>query len=85
VISKGMPTVFRLAGLRFFFYSDEGNPREPSHIHIRHAEKETKLWLRAGLPQAYNQGFSGTELRTIRRIVEEHREQIEAAWNEHFD
>ena len=28
-----MPVVFRHKGFRFFFFSNEGNPREPIHIH----------------------------------------------------
>ncbi|MBI5120299.1 MAG: DUF4160 domain-containing protein [Rhodospirillales bacterium] len=28
-----MPVIFRWNGIRFFFYSNEGNPREPMHIH----------------------------------------------------
>ncbi|HEU0216881.1 MAG TPA: DUF4160 domain-containing protein [Stellaceae bacterium] len=80
-----MPTVFRDSGFRFFFYSDEGNPREPPHIHVRASGSEAKVWLRRGLPHAYNHGFSTTELRRIRSLIEAHREQIEAAWNEHFD
>jgi len=28
-----MPVVFRYRGYRFFFYSNEGDPREPLHIH----------------------------------------------------
>jgi hypothetical protein len=47
-----MPTVFRFGNLRFFFYSDEGTPREPTHIHVRGAGRKVKLWLRAGLPEA---------------------------------
>jgi hypothetical protein len=80
-----MPTVFRSGGFRFFFYSDEGTPREPLHIHIRQGGREAKLWLRSGLPQAYNRGFSGRELRELREVIEANREQIEAAWNEFFD
>jgi hypothetical protein len=80
-----MPVVFRSGGLRFFFYSDEGTPREPPHIHIRQAGREAKLWLRPSLPQAYNHGFSDRELQDIRELVEANREQIETAWNEFFD
>ncbi len=29
-----MPTVFRQDGYRFFFYSNEGDPRAPQHLHI---------------------------------------------------
>jgi hypothetical protein len=80
-----MPVVLRSGGLRFFFYSDEGTPREPPHIHVRQGGSEAKLWLRPGLPQAYNHGFNTRELRDIRQLIEAHREQIETAWNEFFD
>ena len=80
-----MPTVFRVGNLRFFFYSDEGTPREPLHIHVRGPGYEAKLWLRPGLPEAYNRGFAARDLQRIRELIEAHREQIEEAWNEHFD
>jgi hypothetical protein len=79
-----MPVVLRRGNLRFFFYSDEGTPREPPHIHVRQTGRETKLWLRPGLPQAYNYGFSVRELREIRLLIEANREQIESAWKEFF-
>ena len=79
-----MPVVFRSGDFRFFFYSDEGMPRERPHIHIRQGDREAKLWLRSGLPQAYNYGFSTRELREIRELVEANREQIETAWNDFF-
>lgn len=34
-----MPTVLQVSGFRFFFYSDEGSPREPPHIHVVAGEK----------------------------------------------
>jgi hypothetical protein len=79
-----MPVVFRHGSLRFFFYSDEGVPREPPHIHVRQTGREAKLWLRLGLPEAYNYGFSERELRRIRELIEANRAQIETAWNEFF-
>ncbi|WP_369127985.1 MULTISPECIES: DUF4160 domain-containing protein [Pseudomonadati] len=30
-----MPTLFREGPCRFFFYSDESDPREPPHVHVR--------------------------------------------------
>ena len=30
-----MPVIFRYKGFRFFFYSNEGNPREALHVHAR--------------------------------------------------
>ena len=29
-----MPEVFRYRGFKFYFYSAEGDPREPVHIHV---------------------------------------------------
>jgi uncharacterized protein DUF4160 len=79
-----MPVVLRRGSLRFFFYSDAGTPREPPHIHVRRTGCEAKLWLRAGLPEAYVRGFSARELRDIRRLIKANHEQIERAWNEFF-
>lgn len=39
-----MPTVLRLEGYKFFFYSDEGDPREPAHIHVFKSGSEAKFW-----------------------------------------
>jgi Domain of unknown function (DUF4160) len=80
-----MPVVFRSGGFRFFFYANEGRPREPPHIHVRQTGREAKLWLRRGLPQAYDRGFRARELREIRELVEANREHIETAWSEFFD
>jgi hypothetical protein len=40
-----MPTVFRYRELPFFFYSNEGTPREPVHIHVEKDDREAKFWL----------------------------------------
>jgi uncharacterized protein DUF4160 len=79
-----VPVIFRSGGFRFFFYANEGTPREPIHIHVRQGNREAKLWLRVSLPQASNRGFNPRELRDLRKLIEAHREQIERAWNEFF-
>lgn len=79
-----MPVVFRPEGLRFHFYSDEGDPREPVHIHIAKAGADAKFWLYPEVRLAYNRGFDARTIRYLRDIVEAHRNQIEEAWNEHF-
>jgi hypothetical protein len=40
-----MPLVFRHQGIRFYFFSNEGSPREPIHIHAGRSDAEAKLWL----------------------------------------
>jgi hypothetical protein len=40
-----MPVIFRHKGFKFFFYANEGNPREPIHAHIEKDNVEAKFWL----------------------------------------
>jgi hypothetical protein len=78
-----MPTIFQFEGYRFFFFSNEGDPREPIHVHVRKDGNRAKFWLNpVGL--AKNQGFTGKELNSLVQIVETRRNEIERAWHEHF-
>jgi hypothetical protein len=79
-----VPVVFRSGSYRFFFYSDEGNPREPPHIHVRQGEDEAKFWLQPDVSLAYNEGFDARELNRLQRLVEEHRDELERAWHDYF-
>src|ERR1043165_864320 len=42
-LAASMPTVLRVSGFRFFFYSLEGS--EPAHIHVEHGDNTAKFWL----------------------------------------
>ena len=79
-----MPVVFREAGFRFHFYSDEGDPREPVHIHVRKGRDNAKFWLYPEVTVAYNRGFSSRVQAELIRIIEPRRGEIESAWNDHF-
>lgn len=79
-----MPVVFRQGGYRFFFFSNEGSPREPVHIHVKKGEADAKFWLRPDVVVADSYGFGPAALRELTRIVEDNRAVIERAWNEHF-
>jgi hypothetical protein len=74
-------------GFRFFFHSNEGDPLEPLHIHVRKAEYVAKFWLEPepGVARAY--GLTSGELRELRElraVAIENRELIRRYWNEHF-
>lgn len=76
-----MPTVFRLLGYRFFFYSNEGT--EPPHTHVEKGEKTAKFWLEpVELVNSY--GCSSKEINELRRLVIDHQAQFKAKWNEYF-
>jgi hypothetical protein len=80
-----MPKVFEINGYKFFFYSNEGNPKERCHIHVRKAGNEAKLWLSPHISLSDSWGFSGKELNEIEKIVIEKKERIEEKWNEYFN
>jgi hypothetical protein len=79
-----MPVVFRERGFRFFFYSNEGSPREPVHIHVEKDNVEAKFWLNPEVRVAYNDGYDARALRELLAIVEGNRRRIEREWNEYF-
>jgi hypothetical protein len=79
-----MPVVLRLDGFKFFFYTNEGRPPEPAHVHVRKAGAEAKFWLSPRVGLARNDGFDARTLRQIAGLVADHREHLERAWNEHF-
>ena len=78
-----MPTVFRQDGFRFFFYSNEGDPREPVHIHVMRGGGEAKLWVHP-VAVARSSGFDARTLRRIAGIVTARTAEIEEAWHEHL-
>jgi hypothetical protein len=79
-----MPVVLREEGFRFFFYSNEGDPREPPHIHARQGDDEAKFWLTPTVSLAYNDGLTAKALNKAQKLVELHRSELERAWNDYF-
>lgn len=41
-----MPKVFEVYGYKFFFFSNEGSPLEPCHIHVRKNGNLAKFWIK---------------------------------------
>jgi hypothetical protein len=78
------PAVFRYRGFKFFFYSNEGTPREPIHIHVERDGIEAKIWLIPEIRIAYNDGCDSRTVRELLRVVEANKNRIVRAWNEHF-
>jgi hypothetical protein len=80
-----MPVIFRYKGHRFFFYSNEGNPREPLHVHVRNGSgAEAKFWLKPEVRLADNEGFDARMLRELANEVVANAELIEESWNGYF-
>jgi len=77
-----LPVLLGSGPYKVYFYSNEGIPREPKHVHIRTAGKEAKVWLRPRIELAANRGFNSKE--DIMSLVDNHKLAFEAAWDEHF-
>jgi hypothetical protein len=79
-----MPVIFRYRGFRFFFYSNEGCPREPAHVHVEKGEHEAKFWIEPVVAVAYNDGFSAKVLRDLLDLVTKNQGRIKRAWHDYF-
>lgn len=66
-----MPTVLRIGGFRFYFYSHE--PNEPP----------IKVWLET-LEVAKSRGFRSHEIGGIVAMVAAHRDRLLEAWHDYF-
>lgn len=79
-----MPVIFRDRGFRFFFYSFEGNPREPVHVHVKRGLAEAKFWVGDLVELEYNHGLSGRELALAALAIRARRREIQEAWHGYF-
>lgn len=79
-----MPTVFIFEGYKFFFYSNEGDPREPCHIHVRKGSALAKFWLQPEIALAESFSMSSRELSKLYKVIEENKNLLEEKWHEFF-
>jgi len=75
------PTIFRDGGYRFFFFSRE---ERRTHIHVSHPTGEAKFWIDPSIELAANYGLPAQRLARALRLIEEHEDEIRAAWRRHF-
>jgi hypothetical protein len=79
-----LPNLFTVNGFRFFFYSNEGHPREPIHVHVRKSDGDAKIWVEPAVALEESHGFSARDIRFILDIAAERQQLIRSAWNDHF-
>lgn len=77
-----MPTVLRTGPYRFFFYA--GDRDEPAHVHVERDNSTAKLWLNP-VRLHRSKGFASPELNRIRKLVEEHQEELRRSWDDYFE
>ncbi len=75
------PTVLRVRGFRFYFFSRE-EPR--AHVHVWHADGEAKFWIEPTVELFANYGLKSQQVTEAQKLVEEHIDAIRGAWAKHF-
>ncbi|MDP2061187.1 MAG: DUF4160 domain-containing protein [Flavobacteriaceae bacterium] len=75
-----MPTILFVNGYRFFFYS---NDHEPKHVHIEKDGKTAKFNLEP-VELTKSIRFSASEIKEIRKIIEQNQALFKLKWDEYF-
>ncbi len=78
-----MPEIFRMLGMRFFFYSDE---HLPIHVHVRSGDGEAKFEIITGkiiLKQSF--GLKSKELKIAENLIDQNIDLINEHWLKHFN
>jgi hypothetical protein len=75
------PTVFREKGYRFYFFSLE---EDRMHVHVAGAEGDAKFWLEPEIELAMSHDLAEHKLNNIRKIIEDHEDELKNAWREHL-
>lgn len=77
-----MPEIFRMFGLKFFFWSRE---HEPIHVHVENADGEAKFEiLPEGIRLKENYGIKSKDIKLAEAILEENKELAINEWNKYF-
>ena len=76
-----MPTVLRVNGYRFFFYS---NDHLPKHIHVEKSGKTAKFTI-FPIQLDKSKRFSASELSEIRTLIELNVQLLDEKWDEYFN
>ncbi len=76
-----MPTILRLKGYRFFFYT---NDHHPPHVHVEKGGSTAKFRLEP-VELIKSKKFNVKEIHELRDIVIENLDFIKNKWYEYFN
>lgn len=77
-----MPEIFRIFGMRFFFYSRK---HEPMHVHVKNADGRAKFDItQEKIVLVKNEGLKIKDIKAAEMVLEENRELAIEKWNEYF-
>lgn len=85
-----MPQVFSIGSYLIYFWSNEGTPMEPVHIHVstkRPVQNATKIWITRNQKCILcnnNSNIPEKILNNIMEIIETRSFEIISKWKEYF-
>lgn len=85
-----MPQIFRIGNYTIYFWSNEGMPIEPIHVHVSEGyptANSTKIWITVTgkcILCNNNSNIPNRILRNIEDVIEARSEEIIATWKEYF-
>lgn len=86
-----MPQLFKFGRFVVYFWSNEGMPEEPVHVHVCEgvpSANATKFWITEkgkALLQNNNSRIRAKDLNMIQKIIEANSDLIIKEWTEHFE
>ena len=75
------PTILRVKGFRFYFFSRE---ERRAHVHVQHADGEAKFRIEPNVDLVANFGLKPKQVAEAQKLIEEHLNEIRSAWTKHF-
>ncbi len=84
-----MPSIIKLFGYNIYFWSNEGKPIEPVHVHISEipTKNATKVWILSdGSPKLdnNNSNIKKKDLKRILDLINIFSDDIIKKWEEYF-
>ena len=76
-----MPELFRMFGLRFFFFA---NDHLPIHVHVENADGEAKFMVSPIIELISNDGLKNKDVHLAQSLIEENQDIIIKRWKEFF-
>lgn len=86
-----MPKLFMLFGYSIYFWTNEGEPLEPVHVHVSKGTpsgNSTKIWIaKSGMTLVANNNskIPDKALKAICKAIELRSDEIISAWNRTFN
>lgn len=84
-----MPSILTAFGYHYFFYSNEGEPLEPVHIHVSkgNGPNTAKFWINSDGScemESNPEHIPSNDLRKIKKTIELYADNIVSEWKRFF-